>query len=152
LVQVNQREVVFTLRQRENDNEERIPQAPMHWIQVVFTLASSGLNLKIGQMCDLMVVGNNMHVSLKQFDFSLPLDVWECMRPFGTLFHGIPLPHGIFNLPSGALPPQAHHVIAFTHEEAAVAKQFGCMRVMGNLAYSMRRAPYPPWIDRDRAL
>jgi hypothetical protein len=48
LSQVNQPEVVFTLRRRENENEEQFPIAPVEWMQVVFDLASRGHNLKTG--------------------------------------------------------------------------------------------------------
>jgi len=75
---------------------------------------------------------------------------WESMKRFGAFVHGIPLCNSIFQFPHGTLPPSAHHVIALTHEETAVAKQFGVTRVMGHLGLSVSWFPYPPWIDRDR--
>lgn len=62
----------------------------------------------------------------------------------------MPLNSGCFQFPNDMLPPNAHHAIALTHEETAVAKQFGVTRVLGHLGLSVRWFPYPPWIDRDR--
>jgi hypothetical protein len=73
------------------------------------------------------------------------------MRRFGVLVHGIPLSNSTFKFPDGTLPPWLHNVIALTHEEAAIARQFGCTRVIAHLGLSVRWFPYPPWIDRDRA-
>jgi hypothetical protein len=49
------------------------------------------------------------------------------------------------------LPNPSHHVVALTNQEAAVAKEFGCHRVMSRLVLDCGHFPIPPWIDRDRS-
>jgi hypothetical protein len=150
LSQVNQPDVVFTLLRRQNENEEQFPEAPVEWMRTVFALASGGLNLETGQMCDLVFEGNSVHIRLNQFLLPQSPHAWASMQRFGMLVHGISLSKSVFNLPDGTLPPYPHHVIALTREEAAVARQFGCTRVIGHVGLSVRWFPYPPWIDRDR--
>jgi hypothetical protein len=148
LSQVNQPEVVFTLLRRQNEQEENIPEAPVEWMRVVYGLAASSLNLETGQMCDLVFKSDGLIITLNEFILIQDHNKWTGMQRFGMLVHGVPL--CISTLPRGVLDGHAHHVIALTHEEAAVARQFGPTRVIGHVGLSVRWFPYPPWVDRDR--
>jgi hypothetical protein len=151
LHKVAQPEIIFTLLRRQDENEEQIPDAPVEWMRFVFALASDGVNLETGQMCDLVFAGENVHLKLNQMQVLQPPNTWVTMKRFGVLLHGgFPLSDSAFKFPEGTLPRGAHHVIALTHEEAAVARQFGCTRVIGHVGLSVRWFPNPPFIDRDR--
>jgi hypothetical protein len=150
IVQVNQPEVVFTLRRRQNESEEAFPAAPIEWMRAVYTLASGGLHLETGQMCDLVFDGRNVQIRLNRMALTQNPSDWETMRPFGMLLHGITLQDAVFQFPNGTIPRDAHHVIGLTHEEAAVARQFGPTRVIGHVGHTVKWFPYPPWVDRDR--
>jgi hypothetical protein len=150
LSSVSQPEVVFTILRRANENVEAFPEYPIEWIRTVYALANGGLHLETGQMVDLVFDRGMVFLKVNQSMIAQDPMRWDSMRKFGTLIHGIPLCDGIFEFPSGRLPPDAHHVIALTHEETAVARQFGVTRVVGHLGLSVRWFPYPPYIDRDR--
>jgi hypothetical protein len=150
LSEVSQPEVVFTLLRRPNENVEAFPESPFEWIKVVYGLANSGMHLETGQMLDLVFDRGAAFLKLNQAMIVQDPRKWQAMSRFGSFVHGIPLNSGCFQFPNGQLPPNTHHVIALTHEETVVAKQFGVTRVVGHLGLSVRWFPYPPWIDRDR--
>jgi len=151
LAAVNQREIAFSLVKRNNEHEESFPEAPIEWMRTVYLFANQGLILEPGQMCDLVFENSNsMHIRVNQFAIIQDAKKWAALRRFGILVHGIPWVNNLF-LPPGALPRGAHHVIALTHEEAVVARQFGPTRVIGLIGRIIRWFPYPPYIDRDRA-
>ena len=151
LFRVNQPEVVFTLLQRQNEHENGFPEGPVEWIRVVYELAKNGTNLETGQMCDLVFDSGAVQVRVNRRAFPQDPNKWATFRLFGALVHGIPIARSDFGIPANARPPTSYHVIALTHEEAAVARQFGVTRVIGHVGASVRWFPHPPWIDRDRA-
>lgn len=148
--QNNQPEVVFTVLRRPDEHEENFPEAPVEWMKLVYAMAGSGLNLETGQMCDLVFENNSMFIKLNNFIFPQHANKWMSMRRFGGIVHGISLACALTGVPRVAIPDDSHHVIALTHEEAAVARQFGVTRVIGNVALAVRWFPHPPFIDRDR--
>jgi hypothetical protein len=150
LSKVSQPEVVFTILRRPNEDIEAFPEGPLEWMQAVYALATGGMHLETGQMLELMFDPGGAVLAIDQITIVLDAKKWQTMRRFGSFVHGIPLKSGCFQLPGCRPPPDAHHVIALTHEETAVAKQFGVTRVIGHVGWSVRWFPYPPWIDRDR--
>jgi hypothetical protein len=148
--QVNQPEVVFTLRRRSTESEESFPHAPIEWMRSVYALAGGGLHLETGQMCDLVFDKDTVQIRLQRIAIPQNPRIWESFRRFGSLQHGIKLDDCVFQFPKGTIPRNAHHVIALTQEEAAVARQFGPTRVIAHVGYAVRWFPYPPWVDRDR--
>jgi hypothetical protein len=150
LSMVSQPEVVFTLLRRPRENVEAFPESPLEWIKTVYGRAHSGLHLETGEMVDLVLDQEVAFLKINQVMIIQDPKKWQTMSRFGSFVHGIPLNSGCFQFLNDMLPPNAHHVIALTHEETAVAKQFGVTRVVGHLGLSVRWFPYPPWIDRDR--
>ncbi|KAH0563024.1 hypothetical protein GP486_002411 [Trichoglossum hirsutum] len=148
--QNNQPEVVFTVLRRPDEHEENFPEAPVEWMKLVYAMAGSGLNLETGQMCDLVFENNCMSIKLNNFMFQQHENKWMSMRRFGGIVHGIPVACALTGVPQVAIPGDSHHVIALTHEEAAVARQFGVTRVIGHVGLAVRWFPHPPFIDRDR--
>lgn len=148
--QNNQPEVVFTVLRRPDEHEENFPEAPVEWMKLVYAMAGSGLNLETGQMCDLVFENNYMFVKLNNFVFPQDENKWMSMRRFGGIVHGISDACALTGVPQVAIPGDSHHVIALTHEEAAVARQFGVTRVIGHVGLAVRWFPHPPFIDRDR--
>ncbi|KAH7369599.1 hypothetical protein BKA65DRAFT_2249 [Rhexocercosporidium sp. MPI-PUGE-AT-0058] len=146
----SQPEVVFTLLRRGSENVETFPLFPVEWIKSISALAQSGLHLETGELVELDIGHVEASVTIGQIKILQNAQAWQMMSRFGSLLHGMPLNSGCFQFPDDMLPPNAHHVIALTHEETAVAKQFGVTRVLGHLGLSVRWFPYPPWIDRDR--
>ncbi|KAH8749170.1 hypothetical protein BGZ57DRAFT_140114 [Hyaloscypha finlandica] len=150
LSMVSQPEVVFTLLRRPSENVEAFPESPLEWINTVYDLAHGGLHLETGEMVDLVLDQEEAFLKINQVMIIQDPKKWQPMSRFGSFVLGIPLNSGCFQFLNDMLPPNAHHVIALTHEETAVAKQFGVTRVIGHLGLSVRWFPYPPWIDRDR--
>ncbi|KAH9222321.1 hypothetical protein DL95DRAFT_508238 [Leptodontidium sp. 2 PMI_412] len=146
----SQPEIVFTLLRRVSENIEVFPQFPLEWIKTVYGLAQSGLHLETGDLAELDISQREASLKIGQIKILQNPQAWQMMGRFGSILHGMPLNSGCFQFPNDMLPPNAHHAIALTHEETAVAKQFGVTRVLGHLGLSVRWFPYPPWIDRDR--
>lgn len=150
LSQNNQPEVVFTVLRRPDEHEENFPEAPVEWMKLVYAMAGSGLNLETGQMCDLVFENNLVFIKLDNFIFPQHGNKWMSMRRFGGIVHGISVACALTGVPDVAIPGNSHHVIALTHEEAAVAREFGVTRVISHVGLSARWFPHPPFIDRDR--
>lgn len=150
LGQNEQPEIIFTILRRPNENEENFPVAPVEWMKLVFAMAGSGLNLEKGQMCDLVFENNLTFIKLNNFVFPLNPNQWMSMRRFGGIVHGISCFRALTGVPRDEIPGNSHQVIALTHEEAAVARQFGVTRVIGHVGLAVRWFPHPPFVDRDR--
>ncbi|KAI9771252.1 MAG: hypothetical protein M1839_002836 [Geoglossum umbratile] len=148
LNRVNQPEVVFTIRQRPNESENDYPQAPFEWVKLVYGYAGSGLHLQLFEPYDF-IFEDSVQIVIHRVVALDSARKWESMKNFGMLTHGIPIE--IASLPAGALPKDRHHVVALTPNEAAVAREFGRTRVIGQVGLAARWFPYPPWIDRDRS-
>jgi hypothetical protein len=146
----NQPEIVFALALRPNEHIANFPEGPVEWMQTVYLLAKQGLNLEVGQMCDLVFGNTDMHIRINNFALVQDPSKWMSLRRFGILVHGLSIYTSDFALPPDAFPHNAHHVIALTHEEAIVARQFGPTRVIGHVGRAIRWFPHPPWVDRDR--
>ena len=143
----NQPEVVFTVRQRPSESENDFPQAPLEWIKMVNAYAGSGLHLDLFEPYDIFFE-DSVRIVVHRVTGLDSASKWSSMTNFGMLTHGIPIP--INGIPAGVLPPNRHHVIAFTPNEATVAREFGRTRVIGQVGLAARWFPYPPYIDRDR--
>lgn len=150
LESASQPDIVFTIARRANEHVEACPEAPLEWIKAVYEIAKSGSHLETGQLVELVFDRGTAYLKINQVTIKQNAQSWQSMSRFGSLCHGIPLSSSIFDLPTGVVPPSAHHVIALTPEETVVANQFGVTRVVGHLGLSVRWFPYPPWIDRDR--
>lgn len=148
--QNNQPDVVFTVLRRPNESEEDFPEAPVEWMKLVYAMAGSGLNLETGQMCDLVFENNLAFIKLNNFIFPQNVNKWMSMRGFGGIVHGISDQCSLTGIPGAIIPHDFHRVIALTHEEAAVAREFGVTRVIGHIGLAVRWFPHPPFIDRDR--
>jgi hypothetical protein len=150
LSQNNQPEVVFTILRRPDEHEESFPEAPVEWMKLVYAMAGSGLHLETGRMCDLVFENNLVFIKLNNLMFPQNENKWRSMRRFGGMVYGISVTCALTGVPEDAIPGDSHHVIALTHEEAAVARQFGVSRVIGHVGLAVRWFPHPPFIDRDR--
>lgn len=146
----NRPEIVFTLRRRPKEHEEDFPPAPIEWMRNVHGLARMGVNIELGQTVDLNFEKNKMHLRLNQFVLPQEPAKWASMRSFGILVHGFSFGVSTLRLPPGAIRGDEHHVIALTHQEAVVAREFGPTRVIAHVGLAVRWFPYPPWVDRDR--
>jgi hypothetical protein len=149
LSEVNELETVFTVRRRPNENEDAYPSAPIEWMRAIHGVAKAGLHIETGQMCDLVFDKGTVQLRFNTFAIRQDPRTWESFRRFGSLIHGIKQ-DCVFQFPDGTIPQNAHHVIALTQEETAVAKQFGPTRVIGHVGSAVRWFPHPPWVDRDR--
>jgi len=145
---VDQPEMVLTVNQRANENVENWPQMPLEWARILYDAAAKDrVHVDAGQMVELFFqtpfkakIGNNVYTSDLKF--------WHDWQRLGMLVHVEC--HGDYaDLPP--LPYPRHHVIALTHNEAAVAQEFGCHRVISRMVLQSSWFPIPGWIDRDRA-
>jgi hypothetical protein len=146
LENVQQPEVIFTLRQRRSESDDHFPLFPMEWIRVVYEFARVGIHMEEGQMCQV-VFGNPVRFILNRREVTGDYGVWQNNTQFTMFTHALyasALPAGI------PLPHARQLVVALKPEEAAVALEFGVTRVIGHLGVSVRWFPQPPWIDRDR--
>ncbi|KAK3642957.1 hypothetical protein LTR56_010554 [Elasticomyces elasticus] len=150
LEQKGQPEVVFTILRRPNEHEENFTEAPVEWMRCVYGLATGGLNLQTGQMCDLVFENDRALIKLNDFAILQNKNKWMSMQRFGGIVHGISARCALTGIPQEVLPADYHAVIALTHEEAEVARRFGVTRVVSHVGLGVRWFPHPPFVDRDR--
>jgi hypothetical protein len=147
---LNQPEIVFCIKQNFEEKEDNVPAVPLEWMAFVRRLATSGIQLHTGQLCQLIFQGDALLIQMDRFTVKMNSSNWKAIERFGSLVHGIKILESCLNLPEGTVPADAHHVIALTPEETAVAKQFGVTRVVAHVGLAIRWFPHPPFIDRDR--
>lgn len=149
LQQVKQPEIVFTVRHRRNELAENYPLAPLAWMRIIYLLAAKGLHLDLFQTCEINF-GNKVQIEVNRVIVVEEVNQWADFRRFKVLLHG-PRTGGIPGLPQGGTPRGCHVVLGLTHNEAEVAKQYGCSRPVSQTGIAARFYPFPLWLDRDRA-
>jgi len=143
---VNQPEIVLTLRQRPTEDIEDFSFAPVDWVRMLYEAAKNDHAHVDAQQMVEMFFQDPVKIKFGETVCQGSLNVWQDFHKLGMLIHVEN--HGeVDDLPP--LPYPSHHVIAFTQNEAAVAREFGCHRVMGRLVIDTSNFPIPPWIDRD---
>ena len=144
---VNQTEIVFTIRQRANEDREDWPKMPLEWAEILYLAAQNDhKNLDAHSPCKIYYQ-DPVKVDIGGTMYQANLDLWMDFQKLGVLVHLED--HGEYvDLPP--LPYPRHHVMALTHREAAVADQFGTHRVLSRLMFDTSWFPMPPWVDRDR--
>ena len=128
--QVNQPELVITLRRRPNEAEENVSLEPLNWYKMVYAWGKKGR----------IIDPYHTHEAHSEH--------WLGSKRLETITYGWPVEIPGFG--AGGLPPNRLHGMALTADEAQIAKAYGYMRVIGNTGLKYRWFPYQPWIDRDR--
>ena len=144
---VNQPEIVFTIRQRDNEDREDFLMVPLEWARILYLAAANDhKNLDAHCLCKIYYQ-DPIKVDIGGVVQETNLDLWTDFQNLGALVH---LEHHGDYVDVPPLPYPRHHVMALTHREAAVAEQFGTHRVLSRLTFDTSWFPMPPWIDRDR--
>jgi len=145
---VDQPEIVMTIGRRPNEDLEDWSTMPIEWTRILYQAAKNDhVHVDAHQMVEIFFqdpfkvkVGGRMYEG--------HLNMWQGFHRLGMLVH-VENSGDHIDLPP--LPYPSHHVIALTHNEAAIAKEFGVHRVLSRLAVHTECFPIPPWIDRDRS-
>lgn len=131
--QVNQKEIVFTIRRNPDREQARdIPRDPLYWFETVHTMAKSGHR-----------VDEFDHTCFCAPDFLNRSDI-------SWIFYTPPYPVSNLHIPPSYFPRDWIQALPLLAAEAEVADKYGVMRVLSHLGAVERWFPWPPWFDRDR--
>ena len=133
LSNIGQKEIVYTVKQRDTEQPLEYPQAPLRFLESVHTLVMQGLAADEFGFLYIHVLRGNLPLG--------PAD-------FRRIIYSFPLP--IQGVPENALPPNRLHAIAITKNEVDIVEKYGSTRVLAHLGFSEGCFPFPGWIDRDR--